>query len=119
MKISRLLLTTVCLTIISTYLFAWNTPVHTSPSNASTSWTGITLDWDAVSGSEKYQLQVDTSSSFNSAVLYNVHKDYINSSSSNDDTKEYLDNLFFGETYYWRVRAYITGDTSAWSTPWT
>jgi hypothetical protein len=119
MKISRFLLTTACLTIISTYLFAWNTPVHSSPSNTSSSWTGITLDWFAVSGSEKYQLQVDTSSSFNSPVLYDVHKDYINSNSSNNDTKQLIEDLFFGTTYFWRVRAYITGDTSAWSTPWT
>ena len=95
--------------------FGWITPTLSSPSNTALVWTGITLDWTAVSGSEQYQLQADTSANFNSTVLVNVANNYINSNSSNSDTEYYLENLYFGKTYYWRVRAYITGDTSLWT----
>ena len=90
-------------------------PVLISPANVSSNWTGLLLDWGAVSGSQFYQLQVDTSTSFNSPVLFNTTKAYINSSSANTDTEHSINNLFFGKTYYWRVRAYSTGDTSTWS----
>lgn len=95
--------------------FGWITPTLSSPANTASVWTGITLDWNAVSGSEQYQLQADTSANFNSTVLFTVTNNYINANSSNADTEYYLENLFFGKTYYWRVRAYITGDTSLWS----
>ena len=98
---------------------AWNTPGISSPSHGSSVWVGVILDWNAVSGSQQYQLQVDTSAAFNSPLLFQVVKNYINSSGSNTDTQHTMENLMFGKTYYWRVRAWITGDTSAWSTPWT
>ena len=98
--------------------FGWNTPVMNSPSNGSTTWSGVTLDWYAVSGSQKYQMQLDTTPNFNSPVLRIVTENYVNSSSSNWDTDEYCDNLFFGVNYFWRVRAWIPGDTSLWSATW-
>ena len=69
------------------------------------------LDWGAVSASEAYQVQVDTSSAFNSPLLYSATKAYINSNGMNADTQEPITNLRFGTTYRWRVRAYVTGDT--------
>jgi hypothetical protein len=98
--------------------FAWTTPVMVSPASGSSVWAGLTVDWNAVSGSLAYQLQVDTTSAFNSPVRLNVNKAYINSNSGNSDTEQFLDNLYFGKKYYWRVRAYVTGDTSAWSATW-
>jgi len=98
------------------YIYAWNTPTLSSPSNGSGNWTGVTLDWNAVASSEKYELQLDTSASFNSPVIFSTVKTYINTSSSNNDTQHWIEDLYFGVTYYWRVRAWITGDTSAWST---
>lgn len=95
--------------------FAWNTPNISGPSNGANTWTGVELDWTAVSGSQFYQLQVDTSSSFNSPLLLTINENYINTSSSNSDTEEFVSDLLFGETYYWRVRAGITSDTSAWT----
>ncbi|MFK7784868.1 MAG: T9SS type A sorting domain-containing protein [Crocinitomicaceae bacterium] len=95
---------------------AWNTPAVTGPANGANTWTGIELDWNAVSGSQFYQLQVDTSNNFNTPLLLTVNEAYINSSSVNNDTDEFVTDLLFGETYYWRVRAGITNDTSSWTT---
>lgn len=106
------------LTFLSKNAFSWNTPMEVSPVNGSDSWAGVTLDWMAVENSEKYQVQVDTSLFFNSPVLHSEFKNYINNSSFNMDTQEWLDNLYFGKKYYWRVRALISGDTSAWSPIW-
>jgi hypothetical protein len=102
--------------VSATCVFAWNTPNYTSPSNGATTWTGVELDWTSVVGSEFYQLQVDTSSNFNSPLLLTVNETYINSFGGNSDTEEFVTDLLFGETYYWRVRAGITNDTSAWTT---
>ena len=49
-----------------TSLKALNPPVLTSPSNNTSQWTGLELDWNGVSGSDKHQLEIDTSSNFNS-----------------------------------------------------
>ncbi|MBN2892966.1 MAG: T9SS type A sorting domain-containing protein, partial [Bacteroidales bacterium] len=35
------------------------------------------------------------------------------------DTKHYTENLYFGKTYYWRVKVINSVDTSDWSTVWT
>jgi hypothetical protein len=102
--------------IISKLTFAvWTAPTLSSPADQTNAWAAVTLDWNAVSGSQYYQLQVDTSSGFNSPVFFTVTKAYINTNSSNTDTEQYLDNLFFGKKYYWRVRAFITGDSSTWT----
>ncbi|MBU0763913.1 MAG: hypothetical protein KJ607_03655, partial [Bacteroidetes bacterium] len=95
---------------------AWNAPVLSYPDNGADTWTGLRLNWDAVATSEFYQMELDTSPAFNSPVYFTVTKAYINSSSSNSDTYHDLENLFFGQTYYWRVRAWVTGDTSSWTT---
>ena len=119
MKKNKFTISVVFFIVFSANAYAWNTPSHSSPSNGSGVWVGVTLDWNAVASSEKYHLQVDTTPLFNSPLLFQVEKNYINSSSGNSDTQHTMDNLFFGQTYYWRVRAWVTGDTSSWSTPWT
>ena len=95
---------------------AWDSPALSSPDNGESVWTGVTLDWNAVPNSEKYHLQVDTTEDFNSPVLFEIHKDYISTSSSNADTRHYSEDLYFNQIYYWRVRAYIEEDTSEWNT---
>lgn len=104
------------LSLWSAQSFAWNSPTQTSPSNGASTWLETTLDWNVVNASEAYQLQVDTSANFNSPLLLSVTQAYINSADGNTDTKRALSDLRFNTTYRWRVRAYITGDTSAWST---
>ncbi len=96
--------------------FSWNIPTIAGPSNGASTWSGTELDWYSVIGSEFYQLQVDTSSNFNSPLFMQVDETYINSSSANNDTDEFVSDLLFGQTYYWRVRAGVSGDTSAWTT---
>ena len=100
--------------------FAWTTPTHSSPSTGSTTYGGVTIDWNAISSSAAYQYQYDTLASFNSPVKVQGTLTYINTSSGNTDTQFTIGNTFYyGKTYYWRVRAYVSGDTSAWSSAWT
>ena len=114
MKLKFYSLSIIFLVIFSLKSIAWPSPAITAPSNGSNAWVGVTLDWNAVVSTEYYQLQVDTSASFNSPVLYSVDKYYISSSSSNTDTYQYMTDLFFGKKYYWRVRAVSGADFSAW-----
>ena len=109
------LVLTIVLILFNAKSYGWNNPTLLSPANGSNVFTGVTLDWNAVAGSQFYQVQADTVNTFNSAILVTASKTYINSSSSNTDTEHTFGNLFFGKTYYWRVRAYISGDTSTWS----
>ncbi|MFN5372330.1 MAG: T9SS type A sorting domain-containing protein, partial [Bacteroidia bacterium] len=44
---------------------------------------------------------------------------YINSTDGNSDTQYFLNDIYFGTTYHWRVRAINAVDTSAWSPIWT
>ncbi|MBL0129564.1 MAG: T9SS type A sorting domain-containing protein [Flavobacteriales bacterium] len=99
--------------------FAWNTPQHGSPTDGTSNWVGVTFNWGAVTGSQYYQIQVDTTGGFSSAALRSATTAYINSSGGNADTQYTFADLYFGRTYHWRVRSWVTGDTSAWSTPWT
>ena len=110
----QILFIAICLVTFSTW--AWNTPSLVSPTNGSSQWCGVKLDWGAVVGSQQYEVQIDTIASFNSPLFQNQVKNYINSVSSNSDTEHTFGDLRFGETYFWRVRAWIAGDTSAWTT---
>jgi hypothetical protein len=65
------------------------------------------LDWSAVSGISGYQVQWDTSAAFNSTLF----SSFITGTTSQTN----VNNLRFGATYYWRVRAFHTADTTQWS----
>ena len=110
----QLFLFSICL--ISFLSHARITPGVNSPANGSQTWSGVTLDWSAVSVSQAYQIEIDTSPSFTSPLFYSLTKGYINTASSNTDTEHYFNNSLFGVTYFWRVRAYAPNDTSAWAT---
>jgi hypothetical protein len=94
---------------------AWNTPEVVAPLNAANTFTGVTINWNAVNNSQGYQLEIDTLASFSTPAKLRFTKDYISASSANEDTEHSLNNLLFVQKYYWKVRAYINGDTSAWS----
>jgi hypothetical protein len=113
----KLLSTTIVFLTFFSVLRAWNTPSLSSPSNNSSGFIGTTFDWNAVVGSQSYQVEADTVIAFSSPHRQRATKTYINSSSSNTDTEHSFGNMYFGKVYYWRVRAYIPNDTSAWSTP--
>ena len=87
-----------------------------SPSSGTTQWAGVTLDWYPHTGVDFYDMEVDSSASFNSSAKKSYAKAYINSSDGNSDTYQFIDDLFFGKKYYWRVRVRNAVDTSAWST---
>jgi hypothetical protein len=103
---------------------AWNTRQFstrnmlnlTSPNNEALTWSQVLLDWDAFPGVNFYDLALDTSPNFDSPELFEISKDYINTISSNNDTRHTISELLFGATYYWRVRARTLVDTSAWNT---
>jgi hypothetical protein len=90
-----------------------------APANNSTQWTGLTLDWGTHIGTGFYDVEVDTTPTFNSTVYRSISKGYINSVSSNTDTEWYINNLFFNTKYYWRVRVRNTVDTAAWMPTWS
>ncbi len=62
------------------------------------------LRWEKVHGALSYALIVDNNPVFATA-------DTITTTANHTD----IDNLLFGETYYWQVKAYGANDTSGWS----
>ncbi|HOY48579.1 MAG TPA: hypothetical protein PL185_02860 [Flavobacteriales bacterium] len=96
-------------------LLAWETPVLVLPANQALMPTSVLIDWNAVPLSTAYQLEFDTAATFNSPLRQRIQKNYIGSSNSGNDTKHQFNNLYFGEVYYWRVRAWQANDTSQWS----
>ena len=91
-------------------------PALYSPSNGATlsNAASVTLQWYTVSGASGYLVELDTTSSFNSPVLLS---DTYTPSNYNSIANKGINNLFFGKTYYWRVRAVCDAlnDTSAYS----
>ena len=96
-------------------VFALDTPTIVSPSDDASVWTGVGLDWAVVAGSEFYEFQIDLIPTFDSPALQSDVEAYMGTFGGNEDTEEFISDLRFGETYYWRVRAWVPGDISAWS----
>ncbi|MFZ4399741.1 MAG: T9SS type A sorting domain-containing protein [Bacteroidales bacterium] len=83
-----------------------------SPTSASTGqYPSVLLDWYGVTGTNTYQLEIDTSLNYNSPL----YARYATTSSYSEYTTT---NLLFGKKYYWRVRAAHSADTSAWTASW-
>lgn len=83
-----------------------------SPANGAINQDPNTLlDWNPLSGITGYQIQYDTSSSFNSPILTLV----------NQGTTSQLNsvNLLYGTTYYWRVKGFHSIDSTGWSATWS
>ncbi len=81
-----------------------------SPANGSVSNNiANTLYWNSVNGSN-YIYNIDTVATFNSPALQ---------SGSTSSTSAYFSNLYYGKTYYWRIAAYNSNDTTAWSEVWS
>ncbi len=105
----KLLLTKV-LVIISLFLAAQTDilpPQLVSPANEDDDQVpDVELDWYASSGigEVNYEVNLDTAADFSNPMVFNT-----------DVTAIKTSDLFFGTTYYWRVRAIDDGGTSDWS----
>jgi phosphodiesterase/alkaline phosphatase D-like protein len=80
-------------------------PAANAASTVTTS--SFTANWNGVSGANGYRLDVSTSNTFNSYVTGYQDVDVGNTTSRN------VTGLSAGGTYYYRVRAYNNGATSA------
>ena len=72
----------------------------------------VELDWLAVTGITldiTYEAQLATMADFSDAVTY----------PRTEVTSVQTSDLLFGQTYYWRVRAYDQEEASAWSNIWS
>lgn len=83
------------------------TPQLATPTISTTadSTTQVTVTWGAISMAQTYTLQQSTSSSFTSPTIV----------AGIVGTSRAMTGLISGETYYYRVQAVATGDTSNWS----
>lgn len=68
--------------------------------------TELNFSWIGSAGVNGYELQVDTITDFSSPLLVKKFE---------SNTNATVQDLNFGLTYYWRVRAYHNADSSAWS----
>ncbi len=84
-----------------------------SPANGATNqYVDVLLDWSTVSGCSYYDVEYDTSATF-ASPLHHVQ------SYTSSYTSGYTANLLFGQTYYWKVRARHSADTTSWSSVWS
>ncbi|HKK67956.1 MAG TPA: fibronectin type III domain-containing protein, partial [Bacteroidales bacterium] len=99
---------------------AWSVPTeftttdqltNVSPSDGAVNQdVGLDIDWSYISGLSGYLYELDTVPDFSSPVLFS-------GSAGSSPSEASVSDLYFGTTYYWRVRAYNGVDTSAWSVP--
>ncbi|HXK82536.1 MAG TPA: T9SS type A sorting domain-containing protein [Bacteroidales bacterium] len=88
-----------------------NQVTHYTPYNGQTNVSiNPFIDWGNITGSSEYLLAIDTSFNFNS----DLYEEFSGSMSQSSIT-----GLLYGTTYYWRVAAYHSLDTSNWSEPWS
>ena len=108
----KLLFFAIFIAYIQLSAIAIDAPVLVSPQNGSTTEDiSVNIDWNSVSGNEGYYYQIDTSANFDSPLL---QEESLSSSYSNAT----IEGLFFGKTYYWRVKSEHSGGDSDWSTVW-
>ncbi len=91
-------------------------PSATAPADgASNIKASVTIDWNAHNFVQSYDYQLDTTPTFNSPIMMQGIKTYIDNTHNNGDTKSTLDNLYYGKTYYWRVRSRNNTGVSDWT----
>ncbi|MBR0054227.1 MAG: hypothetical protein IJP65_02840, partial [Bacteroidales bacterium] len=69
-----------------------------------------------LSGANYYEIELDTTSNFDSPLKQILNADTYYSYSSYYYTT--VSNLLYGTKYYWRARCANTTDTSGWSAVW-
>ena len=92
-------------------------PTLYSPSNNSTNMAVTQrLSVTEITGSNYYEIELDTTPNFNSTL-----KRTLNASSYNSSYGYYynsVSNLLYGTKYYWRARCAHSADTTGWSAVW-
>ena len=97
------------------YMFSViDTLTQLSPIDASTQLLAVIMTWETISGVTLYECQVDTTTAFNSTLL---NKILVNSNLPL--VQAFSEQTLFGTSYYWRVRAINTVDTTVWSSVWS
>jgi len=81
-----------------------------SPSNGIVTSLANIFKWETIAGVVSYQCEIDTTISFNSPKLVQKHVN-----ADIPEVQAFASQSLFGTTYYWRVRAIHSADTSAWS----
>ena len=91
-----------------------------SPSNGATGRAvgGQYIYWDNSEGATRYLIQIDTSATFSSPLLQSITSNRDSSNTSATSWGWNLNDLRYGTTYYWRVKAYHYADSSEWSDVW-
>ncbi len=93
------------------------TPQLYSPSNNSTNMAVTQrLCVTQLSGSNYYEIELDTTSNFDSPLKQTLNASSYNSSYSYYYTS--VSNLLYGTKYYWRARCAHAADTTGWSAVW-
>ena len=88
-----------------------------SPSNNSTNMAVTRqLSVSVLTGSNYYEIELDTASNFDSPLKQTLNASSYNSSNSYYYTT--VSNLRYGTKYYWRARCAHSADTSSWSAVW-
>lgn len=85
------------------------------PADQSLQFAKVILNWNAHPGILYYDYQYDITPNFNSAYLQSGSNFYFSPGDAAYDSEKNIQNLQFGTTYYWRVRARNAIDTSAWN----
>ena len=74
------------------------------------------LSVSVLTGSNYYEIELDTASNFDSPLKQTLNASSYNSSNSYYYTT--VSNLRYGTKYYWRARCAHSADTSSWSAVW-
>ena len=101
--------------LIVSGLYAINAPTLYSPSDATNLENSVRVElvWNRLSGATGYEIEIDTTSSFDSPVYF--QDDSFTYSSTSGKPYKVIEPLLYGMTYYWRVRATNETETSDWS----
>lgn len=76
------------------------------------------LDWNALAGVDFYEVEIDTTDSFNSPLLRYHQNAYISFTNNGTDTEFQVPGLLPSTTYYWTVRVQSGGIYSSFGVYW-
>ena len=95
-----------------------NTVVLTAPAN---NQIGVeltpTFKWNAIKGTAHYEMWLSDSSSFVNAKKYNIVN--TNPTTGPQTYKLPINIIDSAGVYFWKVRAFVAGDTTTWSDSWS